>query len=186
MEKAIERFRQLIFFTGMGIPAILPLYVLLREELRSILPLPIFLQFQRILLPTIAISFWVFLFPALLTLKSPNSGHVAWFVIRSVGLLLGIPFFCIFSYGIFLHGAPETIYNSAQLDNHHYHLTGTVDDFVTYEVYRCNEKDLECEIIFHDSGGTSITSPVLVVNRDSKEIGVYRDERLIYRIKSEP
>jgi hypothetical protein len=186
MEKAIERFRHLSLFVVIVIPSIFILYFIFPwGELKSLLPLPVFLQLQRILMPTIAISSWIF-FPALWNVKLPNLGNIPWFLIRAVILSLGIPFCCIFSYAFLLHGVPETIYNSVQINNHNYYLTITLDDFVDYAVYQCNEKDLECKVIFHELGERSTTSTALVVNQKAKEVDVYRDGRLIYVARPEP
>jgi hypothetical protein len=186
MEKAIGRFRQLSLFIVIVIPFIFILYFIFPwGEFKSILPLPIFLRLQRILLPALAISSWIF-FPALWVIKLPNPGYIPWLTIRAVVFSLGIPFCCIFSYAILLHIVPETIYNSAQLGSHNYHLTITVDDFVSYAVYKCNEKDLECEIIFDESGERSITSTALTVNQSLKVIDVYQNGQLIFSEKPEP
>ncbi len=186
MRKAIERFRQLSLFLVVFIPFAFILYFFLPwNELKSILPLPVFLQIQRFVIPFIAISSWLF-FPALLTLKHPITGNSFWFAIRAIMLSLGIPFCCIFSYASLLRSAPETIYNSAQLDNYKYYLAVTVDDFVTYDVYKCNEKDLDCKVVFHELGEKSITSTTLTVNQSLKTIDVYRNGQVIFTVESTP
>ncbi len=186
MRKAIERFRLFSPFLVVFIPSAYILFFFLPwNELKNILPLPVFLQIQRFVIPFVAISSWLF-FPALLTLKHPITGNSFWFVIRAIMLSLGIPFCCIFSYASLLHSIPETIYNSVQFDNHKYYLTVTVNDFVTYDVYKCNEKDLECEIVFHELGERSISSTELTLNPDSKAIDVYRDGQKRYTIEGVP
>jgi hypothetical protein len=99
---------------------------------------------------------------------------------------LGILFCCIFNYASLLQSVPETIYHSAQLDNHKYYLTITVDDFVTYDIYKCNEKDLDCKVIFHELGERSISSTALTVNQSLKTIDVFRNGQIIYTVESTP
>jgi hypothetical protein len=186
MAKAIERFRHLSLFVVIVIPLVfIFLFVFPWEQLKNIVPLPIFLRLRETLITTIAISSWIF-FPALLTVKLPNSGNLFWSKIRAVVFSLGIPFYCLFSYAILLHSIPEKIYNSAQLGNHNYYLTITVDDFVTYDVYKCNENDLECEVVFYELGERSLTPTALTVNQCLKTIDVYRNGQIIYTVESTP
>ena len=186
MRKVIESFRQLSLFLVIFIPSTFILFIFIPwNELKDVLPLPVFLQVHSFVIIFISISSWLF-FPALLTIKHPITRNSFWLVIRAAVLSLGIPFCCLFSYASLLHSVPETIYNSAQLDDHKYYLTITVDDFVTYDVYRCNEKDLECEVVFHDLGERSVTSTKLTANQSLKTIDVYRNGQIIYTVESKP
>jgi hypothetical protein len=185
MKKTLFHFRQISLIIIFVIPSILILYFFLPwREFRNVLPLPVFLNFQRVFILTVAISTWIF-FPALLAVNLPSTGQFYWRIMRRIVFALGIPFCCILSYAN-LSCSPESIYNSAQLDNHKYYLTATLCEFATYDVYKCNEKKLECDGIFHEFGERSITSTELVVNQDSREIDVYRNGYLIYTIIPEP
>jgi hypothetical protein len=57
---------------------------------------------------------------------------------------------------------------------------------VTYDVYTCNEKDLECEIVFHQEGDRRIMPTALTVNKDLRVIDVYMNGEKIHTIDSMP
>jgi hypothetical protein len=186
MAKTIERFRQLSLLVTFVIPLVfIFLFFAPWQQIEAIIPLPIFLRLRESLVMTLAIGSWIF-FPALLTIKLPTSRHLLWLTVRAIVLALGIPFYCFFSYAILLYSIPEKIYNSAQSGNHNYYLTVTVADFVTYDVYTCNEKDLECEIVFHQEGDRRIMPTALTVNKDLRVIDVYMNGEKIHTIDSMP
>jgi len=186
MAKIIERFRQLSLFVIVAIPLVfIFLFAAPWQQLETIIPLPIFLRLRESLLMTLAIGSWIF-FPALLAIEIPTSRHLLWLMVRAIVLVLGIPFYCFFSYAILLHSIPEKIYHSAQYDAHNYYLTVTVDDFVTYDVYKCNEKDLECEVVFHQLGDRRVLPTALTVNKDLRVIDVHLNGKRIHTIGSTP
>jgi hypothetical protein len=173
MAKIIERIKQLSPFVIVATPLLfIFLFFAPWQQLESIIPLPIFLRLRESLYMTLAIGAWIF-FPALFFIKTPTSRPLEWFLVRVIVLVLLIPFYCLFSYAILFRGVPEKIYNSAQYGTHNYYLTVTVDDFVTYDVYKCNEKDLGCEVVFNELGNGDLWPTALIVNKDLGVIDVY-------------
>jgi hypothetical protein len=80
-------------------------------------------------------------------------------IMLTIGALISFPMFCIFA---FLAVSPDLLIGSAKLDNNHYYVTVPTefgDMWHDHLLYKCNEKDLECKIIFDDLFGGSLIYP---------------------------
>jgi hypothetical protein len=159
------------------------------EFFRNVFPLPLYLQIVSILDATAAFSSYLF-FPALFAfcflptsrVQRPYRG-----IILLIGTLLGIPMCCCFSVrAAMVH---ESILNSAQLDQHHYYLTVQIafgNQSRYYTFFKCNEKDLECEMIYDLDGGSFAPPEALIVDPGAHEINFYRGAGLVYTYGPHP
>jgi len=184
MEKIFWYIRRISLFAVTVIPTLVILYFLLFywEGLKNVLPLPLFLQVNRVLLPVASIGLWVF-FPALLIVVLSISQKQRNYqpLLLLTGFLIGIPLCLILSYSALC--LPETIFNSAQLDNQNYYLTtgaAISDPWTIYRLYECNQNDLNCKTIYEDVSGAGIDSTNLIVDEYTKEVHFFRGAILYY------
>ncbi len=161
------------------------MFLFMNDGLQNAIPLPVFLQIRRILLPTVAIGSLVFLLAVFC---------VSMFIVRSsyrtvflfAGFLVGIFVFCFLCYStLFL---PETIIDTVQMDEQHYHLTvaGSVSDRykMNTRVYKCPRSDLTCATIYETTDG--MTPRYLVVDDTHKEIHMFWRSELQYSFGLSP
>lgn len=87
-------------------------------------------------------------------------------------------------YEFFWILSPELLSSAAQMGRFHYYVTVPTeagDSWVNHCLYKCNEKDLECEMIFDEARMGSIIYPTtLIVDNNTQEIHYFLDWELIY------
>ena len=161
------------------IVVIVPVFAILNitSEQRGLiwdaLPFPRNLEVSHALVMTIAIGsiiYWLALL--LLRLSAPKNNRLtSRDVILFIGTLVGIPMFCVFSVSALT--LPEEITSAIQLGHAHFYaseLGQFGDQTINYYFYKCNERDLECETIFHTSLGKLDGTPILVDDNKNQQI----------------
>ncbi len=156
-------------------------------------PLPVYLQAIRILRPTVAIGLYAFFFAMdVLLLLAFIRKKFTWrnTILFLTSIWIAIPLCCVCS-GQALIIYPETILDSVKLDHNHFYATTTGGDYMSYYLLKCNERDFECERIFHDGGGRFIGTAALLVDNDKHEIHYftgsgYGATNLIYTYGPDP
>lgn len=113
-------------------------------------------------------------------------------MILFIGTLVGIPMFCVFSVQALT--LPEEITSSIQLGHDHFYaseLGQFGDQIINSYFYKCNERDLECETIFHTSLDYLGDTPILVGDNKNQQIhfflkSAYGSSRLEYTYGPQP
>jgi hypothetical protein len=177
MNKIIRIIQRISLFVLLIVPilAILDLVFERIGLIRDIFPFPTYLKVSHTLLVTIECGS-ITIFPALLVLgllalKSSRLSLRNTILLFS-GTIFGVLTCCIFSVPALT--LPEEITSSVQLNHHHYYATvlGQFgDQWVNYYLYKCNEKDLECDNIYqYASMGDPGAFPILFVDDNMQDI----------------
>ena len=189
MEKIYPIIRRISFYIVAIMPILAVTYFLLLRFglIRDSIPLPIYLQVTHVLTPMITFGSYLFFLSIIVLSLSVSEKNRSLFqrIILSIGTLFS--FFICYMYSYITLSYPEKIHNSAELDKTHYYLTvqhlfGEI--FTNYNLYKCNEKDLDCENLFDHLGGPLIEPSALIVDQSTKEIRVYISEIEVHSYKT--
>lgn len=179
MNKIIERIRHINPFFCVALVILLTAgYFVLLHYFENLLPLPVFVNTKRIYLIILAIGFI-----ALLLLLAVSKYSV---IVRVVLLIFATPFCCLFSYAAI--DFPEEILASADLGSYRYHITmeGMIDEpRAIYITYRCNESNLECEIIYSETS-CCVDEIAIITDEKLNEVHIVRNGNLEYTDGEQP
>jgi hypothetical protein len=152
------------------------------------LPLPLYLQINRLLLQINFISWCLFL-PAIVgvSISLPNNLTIYQPTIVVLGTLIGILLYCLFGFANIFY-IPTVIINSAQLNNQNYYLV--LDDFFSFEnpstekmtLYKCDDNDKNCDEVYSKTSGSGIDDTYLSVNTFTQEIHVFYSSAAFFNL----
>lgn len=184
----MKKFLPLIERISMVIVVILPVlaipyFIYLRwGSFHNDFPLPVYIKISNILTPSIAVCvfiFWLALFMLRLSVTE-TKGITSRDVILLVGTLIGIPMCFVFSI---LALSPEILSSSAQLGTNHYYVIiqhAIGDHNFGHGLYKCNEKDFECKMIYQEVVSSAIYPTQLIVDQHAHEIHFFLGRWLEY------
>ena len=145
-------------------------------------PLPVYLQVTNILTPSITAFVYIFWFALIVFRLSVPAikGITSRDVILLVGTLTGIPMCFVFST---LALSPEILSSSAKLGTNHYYVIiqhAVGDHNFGHGLYKCNEKDLECKMIYQEVVSSAIYPTQLIVDQHTNETHFFLGRWLKY------
>jgi hypothetical protein len=153
------------------------------DFLQNVIPFPLYMQFKTNLTLSLVCGSVLFFFALMgLGLSIPYSKKlISRSILLVIGVLIGIPMFCIFGFSAV---SPDLLIGSAKLGNNHYYVTVPTefgDMWVDHWLHKCNEKDMECKIIFKEVlGGSQIYPASFFVDNHTHEIHFFLGRWLEY------
>jgi hypothetical protein len=178
----IKRF-SLVIVVLVPILAVVCIATRRRDFLQDVIAFPVYMQLKTDLTLALVCGSVLFFFALMgLGLSIPYSTKkISRSIMLAIGPLISIPMFCIFA---FLAVSPDLLIGSAKLDNNHYYVTVPTefgDMWDDHLLYKCNEKDLECKIIFNELLGGSLIYPAsFFVDNHTHEIHFFLGRWLEY------
>ena len=177
----MNKFRRFLQIPCYVIIAVMPIlgiayYILFfRETLFNVIPLPKYFQYQNTFLVVVAVGMFFFLLSLMIVFLLNQDARLIWKILIVLGAVFANPCFCLTSYTA--TSLPETIFSSAEVDHNRYYVTAHTsigDTWIFYNIYKCNQDDLSCEISDSETGGSSADPVKLIVDETTDEIYYFR------------
>ncbi len=184
MDRFFRFFQRISIFIVVIVPVLAMLYFILWQEIiRDVFPLPVSIRVINILGPLLvggSLLFWlasVTLGASALKKKNPT----IWGITIFSATILSVSMFFISSIGAL---SPKILSSSGEMNNHHYYAVVQIqvgDMNVPHSLYKCNEKDMDCTVIFEEvAGGFNSYPTQLIVDQRADEIHFFMGRWLQY------